>query len=57
MIGYSRGLAMLFVEYLKVFGASTAKTTLLMGVNAGFYSFGGVYIYGNTHIHPKYLIQ
>ncbi|XP_046560584.1 monocarboxylate transporter 14-like [Haliotis rubra] len=42
MIGYSRGLAMLFVEYLKVFGASTAKTTLLMGVNAAFYSFGAL---------------
>ncbi|XP_067659769.1 monocarboxylate transporter 5-like [Haliotis asinina] len=42
MIGYSRGLAMLFVEYLKVFGASTAKTTLLMGVNAGFYSLGAL---------------
>jgi hypothetical protein len=41
MLGYLRGLAILFVEYLAIFGASTAKTTLLMGVMAGVYSVAG----------------
>ncbi|XP_067659767.1 monocarboxylate transporter 12-like isoform X2 [Haliotis asinina] len=42
MIGYGRGLAILFVEYLALFEASTTKTTLLMGVMAGVYSLSSL---------------
>ncbi|XP_046560587.1 monocarboxylate transporter 12-B-like [Haliotis rubra] len=42
MIGYARGMAILFVEYLALFGASTTKTTLLMGVMAGVYSLSSL---------------
>ncbi|XP_046375639.2 monocarboxylate transporter 12-B-like [Haliotis rufescens] len=42
MIGYARGMAILFVEYLTLFEASTTKTTLLMGVMAGVYSLSSL---------------
>ncbi|XP_048246988.1 monocarboxylate transporter 3-like isoform X3 [Haliotis rufescens] len=34
MGGYNRSLALFFVEYLEMFGASTTKTTLILGVKA-----------------------
>ncbi|XP_048247503.1 monocarboxylate transporter 13-like [Haliotis rufescens] len=42
LTGYGRGIAILFVEYLKIFEASATKTTLLMGVMAGVYSLSSL---------------
>ncbi|XP_048247080.1 monocarboxylate transporter 12-like isoform X2 [Haliotis rufescens] len=38
MDGYNRSLALFFVEYLEMFGASATKTTLILGVKAMTYS-------------------
>ncbi|XP_071084407.1 monocarboxylate transporter 5-like [Haliotis cracherodii] len=38
MGGYNRSLALFFVEYLEMFGASTTKTTLILGVKSMTYS-------------------
>ncbi|XP_046560599.1 monocarboxylate transporter 4-like [Haliotis rubra] len=38
MGGYNQSMALFFVEYLEMFGASTTRTTLILGVKAMSYS-------------------
>ncbi|XP_067659776.1 monocarboxylate transporter 12-B-like [Haliotis asinina] len=41
--GYSKGMAIVFVEYIEVFDAPPSKTTLLFGVITGTYSISSVF--------------